>query len=146
MRTDRVGKGSPDMSSLPERMGQAWRSLIGMPFLAFSGEGVWHPTVDVYDRQDDIVVEVELPGMKGQKVDVSLEEDHLVIEGARKPARTYKEGELYYVERPTGEFHRIVHLPCSVDAAATVADYEDGVLTITMPKTARAKARKIEIR
>ncbi|MHC5034750.1 MAG: Hsp20/alpha crystallin family protein [Planctomycetota bacterium] len=146
MAEDRISRRLPDMPTAWERMNEMWRSLMGRPLVGASREGLWHPTVDVYERADDVVVQVELPGMKGQKMDVSLEEDHLIIEGSRPQVAEYAEEDCYYSERPTGSFHRIVHLPASVDEAATVAHYDDGVLTITMPKAERERARRIEIK
>jgi HSP20 family protein len=143
---DDVRRDDPDMPSLPEKMNQLWRSLTGLPFSGLSREGLWHPTVNVYDRDEEIVVEVELPGMKGEEVNVSLEEDHLFIKGSRPDPAGYEEGQSYYVERPSGDFHRIIHLPCSVDEEATAARYDDGILTVTLPKAARERARKIEIK
>jgi len=134
------------MPGLPERMSQLWRSMLGGPFLGLSREGLWHPTVNVYDSPDKIVVEVELPGMKGQKVDVSLEQEHLYIQGVRPEPEGYGQEQLYYIERPTGDFHRVIHLPCAIDEEAVSASYDDGILTVTLPKAARARARRIEIK
>jgi len=144
MVEDRSCRETPDMPDVPERISRLWRSLMGMPFLSLSKEGLWHPTANVYDRPEEIVVEIELPGMKGQQVDVSLEEEHLVVEG-RRAEPDYEQEELYYLERPTGDFHRVIHLPCSVDEAGTAATYDDGILTVRLPKAERAKARRIEI-
>jgi HSP20 family protein len=126
-------------------MNRMWRSLMGHPFYGSPREGLWHPTVDVYERDQEIVVQVELPGMKGCRMDVSLEEDHLIIEGTRPACEDFGEEEAFYCERPTGDFHRIIHLPDSVDEAGTVARYDDGVLTVTLPKSGREKARRIDI-
>ena len=90
-------------------------------------------------------MQFELAGMKGQAVEVSLDADHLVIEGERAAAEDCKEVPAYYCERPFGAFHRVVHLPCSVSEEGASARYEDGVLTVRLPKATTGTARRIEI-
>ena len=140
-----VNSSRPDEPSMEQRMGEVWRRLMGGPTLPTTREGLWHPAVDIYDSGDEILVEAELPGMKGEDISVTLREQHLVIEGSRPPSELGQQAEPYYRERPTGDFHRIVHLPVDVDADATGARYEDGILTVTMPKRQREGGRRIEI-
>jgi HSP20 family protein len=134
-----------DIAQVRERAEQFMRSLLGRGHGTASHEGVWHPAVDVYDREDQIVIQVELPGMKGQDVSVSLDRNHLIIEGTRKRVEEFREEEIYYRERPMGDFHRIIHLSHDVDADATGARYEDGLLTVTLAKSTRARGKKIDI-
>ncbi|MGD2174925.1 MAG: Hsp20/alpha crystallin family protein [Candidatus Brocadiaceae bacterium] len=138
----RVQREDPDAE---ERAGRFWRWMMGRPLRMANTEALWHPAVDIYNRPEEIVVEVELPGMRGQDVDVSLEEQHLLIQGSR-PEPEGEEGTTYYRERPVGDFHRVIHLPVDVDAERAEASYDDGVLTVTLPRAKRAGARKIEIR
>lgn len=140
-----ISKHIPDLPNIRERMEQIWRAVTQPPLGAVSQEGVWHPIVDIYERSDAIVVEVELPGMKGRTMNVSIDDNHLILEGSRPLSENFQEGDLFYRERPVGEFHRIIHLSETVDADGAAAKYEDGVLTVTMPKTAQAKGKKIEI-
>ena len=145
MAEQRLSRSAPDLPDAAERINRIWRSLAGHPLLASTQEGVWHPVIDIYDAKDAIVVQVELPGMKGQKMDVSLEKDHLVIAGRREPTQEYGEQDAYYSERPVGDFHRVIHLAFGVDEKGVLARYDDGVLTVTLPKASREGARKIEI-
>ncbi len=140
-----VRDARPDEPSLEERMGEMWRRMMGGPVLPVSREGLWHPAVDIYDCDDRIVVQLDLPGMEGRDVSVSLREQHLLVEGSRPPSEVAEGAEPYYRERAVGDFHRIIHLPVDVDADATGARYEDGVLTVTMPKKKREGVRKIVI-
>ncbi len=141
-----IREESPDMPDAGERTDWLLRWLTGRPFATMKREGLWHPTIDVHNREEDIVVEAELPGMKGEDVDVSVEEGHLLIRGSRPPSPLQEEGETYYRERPVGKFHRVIHLPVDVDREEAEATYEDGVLTVTLPKVKRERPRKIEIR
>ncbi len=137
-----IAAGAPDMEG---RLDQLRRWLAGPPFWT-TREGLWHPAVDIHERDGEIVVEVEIPGMKGEQIDVSIERRHLLVEGSRPASSVAEEGEARYRERPVGRFHRVVHLPGPVDADAASATYEDGVLTVVLPLAAGGEGRRIEIR
>jgi len=126
-----------------ERMLDWW---FGGPRPRTARQGMWHPAIDIYDRADDIVAELELPGLEAKDVDVSVEDDHLIVEGTRERNGHYADEEQYYTERMYGRFHRIVHLPASVDPDKVVADLKGGMLTVTLPKRERAKAKKVELK
>lgn len=135
-----------DRPDAEERFGRMWRRMLGHPFMARTGEGVWHPAVDIYRTADAVVVEVELPGMEGQDVQLTIEEQHLVIRGSRPESDLAESADATYRERPVGDFHRVIHLPFDVDADGASAEYRDGVLIITLPAMEREGAKRIEIR
>jgi HSP20 family protein len=128
-----------------ERLSDIWRAIAGHPVWSSRREGVWHPTVDVYEGDDQVVVLVELPGMKGQQMDVSVEEEHLIIEGERRLPEDCDEEDAYYCERPYGRFRRVIHLPYSVNESDVAARYDDGLLVVALPRAVRERARRIEI-
>ncbi len=140
-----IRRGSADMSSMLEEMNRMMDACFSQPSRAMVREGLWHPTTDVYNRTEDIVVELELPGVKVNDVNISVEEDHLIVEGTRGRPGVYKEEDQYYLERAFGGFHRVIHLPASVHPDNAKATYSEGVLTITLPKTTRAKGKKISV-
>ena len=109
-------------------------------------EGLWHPTMDVYNLPQEIVVCLELPGVKMEDLELTIEENHLIVEGSRRRIEEYKEEDLFHTERSFGGFHRIVHLPSDVDADTTEARFTDGLLTIKMPKVKRLAGKKIDIK
>ncbi|HXF09297.1 MAG TPA: Hsp20/alpha crystallin family protein [Desulfuromonadaceae bacterium] len=105
----------------------------------------WTPAFDIYEDKDSFVVKAELPGMKKEDINVSLHDGSLIISGERKN-ETYGEGaEVYRSERFFGKFQRAVSLPAQVAASKTKADYKDGILTITLPKSEEAKPKQIEV-
>ena len=108
-------------------------------------DGFWHPTTDIYDEEREIVVELELPQVMEKDIDISVEEDHLIVKGKRDRPAEYKEDERYYSERSFGKFHKIVHLPESVDVENVKARFRDGMLTITMMKKQAERGRKIHL-
>ena len=94
---------------------------------------------------DKITVQVELAGMKKEDFDISLQDDVLTISGERKSESEKREGESFRSERSFGAFSRSVTLPSAVKADEVKATYEDGVLTVTLPKAEEAKPKKIQV-
>jgi HSP20 family protein len=105
----------------------------------------WSPAFDVYEEKDNFVVKAELPGMKKEEINVSLHDGDLIISGERK-SETKSEGtEVYRAERYFGKFQRVITLPATVAANNVKAEYKDGILTVTLPKSEEAKPRQIEV-
>jgi HSP20 family protein len=126
------------------------RDLFDSAFaLAAGGTGapaaVWNPALDVYESESSLFVEVELPGMKKEDIDISLEEDVLTISGQRSQEKEDRSGESLRSERAFGQFRRSFTLPLAVQSDAVKATYLDGVLRIELPKAEEAKPRKIEV-
>ena len=107
--------------------------------------GGWTPSVDIYESEDEIVLEAELPGMKREEFEVSIENNVVTLKGSRRFEKK-DEGDNYHrVERSYGTFTRSFSLPRSVSAENTKADFTNGVLRVSLPKREEAKARKIEV-
>lgn len=109
------------------------------------GEGFWLPTLDIEEDKDNFMVKVELPGMKKEEIKISLSGETLTISGERKHESEEKTKTYYRLERSYGRFQRTVNLPAEVDANRTRAAYQDGILTLIMPKSNRGKAKEIAI-
>ena len=102
------------------------------------------PAVNVWEREEALVVELEVPGTKADQVDVSVAGGELSVKIDRPQQN--EEGITYHRrERPVGSFNRILRLPFDVDADKVEAEIRDGVLTITLPKAETAKPRKIAV-
>src|SRR5258705_10066461 len=86
------------------------------------------PRVDVTKRADDILVEVDLPGMTPENVRLTIDDDHMVLEGERRSEREVHEGDVYASERAYGRFRRTIPLPVRVDPSKAKARLEEGVL------------------
>ena len=94
-----------------------------------------------------MVVKAELPGVTEKDVEVNLAGDVLTIKGEKKAEQEEKNGDSYYMERRFGSFERALRLPDGVDESRITADLKNGVLAVTMPKSAEAsKQRKVEIK
>jgi len=105
----------------------------------------WTPALDVFEDKDTLVVKAELPGMKREEIEVSLHDGSLSISGERKSENKYEDAEVYRAERYVGKFQRTVSLPSPVASDKVKAQYTDGVLTITLPKTEEAKPKQIDV-
>jgi HSP20 family protein len=105
----------------------------------------WNPALDLYEDKDNLYVKVELPGMKREDIDVSLHEGSLSISGERKGEEKNEDAEVYRAERFFGRFQRTVTVPTSVAVDKVKAQYKDGILTITLPKTEEAKPKHIDV-
>ena len=101
--------------------------------------------MDVYQEKDNLIVKVELPGMKREDIEVSLHDGSLSISGERKAGDKYQDAEVYRAERFVGRFQRSVTLPTAVAGDKIKAQYKDGILTVTLPKTEEAKPKQIEV-
>lgn len=108
----------------------------------------WLPTTDVYEKDGKVVVKAELPGMKKEDIDITLEQGDLVIKGERHAESEVKEDEYYRVERSYGTFYRRIPLGFEVEADRIQARYADGVLEVQVPRPAQEqpKAEKIALR
>ncbi len=105
----------------------------------------WVPSVDIFEKDDKFVVKAELPGMKEEDIDVSVVGDTLTVKGEKKTETEVNEEDYYRCERSYGNFYRSIPLPSTVDANKIEANYQDGVLEVTLPKAAEVKPKKIAV-
>jgi len=105
----------------------------------------WYPAIDVYEDKDNVFVKVELPGMKREEIELSLHDGSLSISGERKSETKHEDAEQYRSERFFGRFQRTVSLPMPVAAEKVKAQYKDGVLAVTLPKTEESKPKQIDV-
>jgi len=138
-----------DLASLQDRMNRVFdESLRGM---ARPGEedwalgGSWAPPVDIYEHEGNIVLKAELPGVDPKEVDVRLENNVLTLRGERKFERDEEKDSYHRIERAYGTFSRSFRLPTNVDTGSAKAAFDNGILTIELPKSEEARPRKLEI-
>ena len=105
----------------------------------------WNPSVDVYDKDDRIVIKAELPGVDKKDVSVDLKDRVLTIKGERKAENEVKEEKYYRRERSFGKFQRSFHVPVEVDVEKIEAEFKDGVLNVEIPKSEEHKPKKIAV-
>lgn len=135
-----------DMITLRERMNRLFED-----FFASRGEeqdllsGSWSPSVDIYETEHDVVLTAELPGMDEKDIDIKVEDNTLTISGERRMEKEVKEENFHRIERAYGSFCRSFTLPNYVDQDKITAEYDNGLLKITMPKKPELKPRKVKV-
>ena len=105
----------------------------------------WAPAIEVFEKEDKFVVKAELPGMEEKDIDVSVVGDTLTIKGEKKAESEVKEEDYYFCERSYGSFFRSIAVPSNVDTKKIEANYENGVLEVSLPKTPEVKPKKISV-
>lgn len=109
-------------------------------------ERAWRPAVDISETDTHFRVTAELPGLTKDDVEVTFENGTLTLSGERKFEEKKEEGNFHRIERLYGAFSRSFVLPSEVDGDKVEAHFENGLLTVAVPKSERAKPRRIEIR
>jgi HSP20 family protein len=117
------------------------------PYTAEDGSlvGAWIPPVDVVEEKDAVRIVAELPGVKPEDVKIALENNVLTIRGEKRQVAQERTERVHRYERTYGLFERSFSVPDTVDAEHVRAAYDNGVLTITLPKAERAKPREITV-
>jgi HSP20 family protein len=107
----------------------------------------WMPAINLYEKENNLIVEAELPGIPKDAVKINCTDHTLTIQGETKKEEEEKKEGYYRMERRYGSFYRSVPLPENVDYGKAKAEFKDGVLTITLPKVAKPeeKGRTIPI-
>lgn len=108
--------------------------------------GAWSPSVDIFENKNEIVLEAELPGMNAEDVNISIENNVLTLHGERKFEKKDESDNFHRVERSYGSFTRSFTLPPTVSSENANAEFENGVLRLTLAKREEAKPRRIEIK
>jgi HSP20 family protein len=106
----------------------------------------WAPALDISERKDAYLVTVELPGLKPEDLDITMEDGLLTIQGERQFTGESSEQQFHRVERRYGAFRRAITLPAHVMAEGIQASFEDGVLQILVPKAEEATPKRIQVR
>lgn len=112
---------------------------------AESEDALWFPTIDMSETETAIVVRAELPGMAKKDVDISLQDNLLMLQGEKKRQKRAKREDFYLMERSFGRFYESLTLPALVDPEKVTATFAHGVLTITLPKTEVTQPKRIAI-
>ena len=105
----------------------------------------WIPPVDVFEEADNIRITAEIPGVKREDIEISLEGNLLTIHGTKQQESERRTERVHRYERTYGVFERAFTLPASVEPKNIKAKYDNGVLTVTLPKSEKAKPRQIEV-
>jgi HSP20 family protein len=137
-----------DLGDIQSEVNRLFDNFFGRPTQQQGGTGmerVWAPAVDMHETKDDLVLTMEVPGVRDKDVAVSITGDLLSIKGERRFEHDVKEQQLLHVERAYGKFERLVQLPIPVQADKVKASYRDGILEVRLPKTEEIKPKEIKV-
>lgn len=131
--------------------GRRWPSLLGMNDVPavdtlFEFEGLRLPSLDVIDRDSEVVVRAEIPGIEKKDINVSLADNVLTIKGQTSTESKEEKGDYYRHEISSSSFARSVSLPGGVDESKIVANLKDGILEVKLPKSEASKRKTIEVK
>jgi HSP20 family protein len=138
-----------DLMSLQERMNrlfdQSYRGTGRTQDDDWALGGSWAPAVDIFEKDGNIVLKAELPGIDPKSVEIRVENNVLTLRGERKLEDEVKKDGFHRVERTYGTFTRSFTLPTVVDTEKIKAESKDGVLKVTLPQREEAKPKQIQI-
>jgi HSP20 family protein len=135
-----------EMSSMQEVMDRLADDGYTRPFSGALWDVSSVPTMDLYQTADSVVVKMGLPGVKPEDIQISVANGVLTIRGEVKEEKEEKEKTYHLRERRYGSFSRSISLPSNVSADKSDADFENGILTLTLPKAEEAKAKTIVVK
>ncbi|MGC8941416.1 MAG: Hsp20/alpha crystallin family protein [Sulfurihydrogenibium sp.] len=134
-----------ELARIENEINRIFKELIPQQEVA-TEVAAWAPRVDVYEKDNNLVIEAEIPGAKKEDIEVKVKDNAVVIRGEVKREEEKKEENYYRSERFYGKFEKVIPLPTDVKIEEAKAEYQDGVLKLTIPKATAEKEVKIEIK
>ncbi|RLC94516.1 MAG: Hsp20/alpha crystallin family protein [Chloroflexi bacterium] len=137
-----------ELMSLRQAMDRLFEDSFVRPtrFWPDFGRGEWTLDLDMYQTPNEVVVKAALPGVKPDEVDISITGDTLTIKGEHKEEQEVKEEDYFRRERRYGTFSRSIQIPVPVKSDKADAVFENGVLTLTLPKLEEVKPKQIKVK
>ena len=134
-----------DVAAQQEQMSRMFERFYGRPQEDLN-RGSWAPSVDIYSNgQHELVLKAELPDMKEEDIELTVENNTLTLRGDRKLDTEVKEEQFHRIERSYGPFARTFALPPTVDAGKVSAEYKAGILTVRLPLREEVKPKQIKV-
>jgi HSP20 family protein len=134
-----------EITSLRDEIDRLFDSFFGRQTSMTSREGFWVPAIDVEETDSEYIVKAEVPGLKKDEVKISISNDTLTISGERKMEKEEKGKTYHKIEMNYGKFERTIRFPGEVLADKAKASYKDGILSVSVPKSEKAKVKELEI-
>ena len=131
-----------DITTLRDEMNRLFNRTVGD---GVSSGSAWTPAVDIFDTDQAIVLRAELPGLTPEDIDIEIDDKVLTLKGERRFEETVQEGRYYRLERAYGHFQRNVTLPQGVKPDEISASFDNGVLSVRVPKAEEVRPRKIAV-
>lgn len=135
-----------ELNAVQERVNRLFSDVYRAADDDVMRRGPWAPPVDIYDSgNQELVIKAELPDIKKDEIEITVENNTLTLRGEKKMDSEIKEEHCHRIERTYGAFSRTFSLPATVDTSKVSADYKNGVLTIKLPIREEAKPKQIQV-
>lgn len=135
-----------DIISLRDAMDRLFEDSFVRLSRFWPGIGEWQPPIDMYQTDNEVVVKAAIPGLKPEEVDISITGDTVTIKGEHKEDKEVRDEDYLYKECRFGSFSRTVTIPVKVKTDKAEAVFENGILTLTLPKAEEVKPRQIKVK
>ncbi len=135
-----------ELARLRDEMDRLREEFFGERRFFAPSERRWHPSLDLAETKDKLIVTAEIPGMDVEDIDISISGDTLTIKGEKKQEKEEKAENYHLLETRYGAFSRSVRLPAEIDEKKVDASYKQGILKISLPKKEEAKPKKIKVK
>jgi HSP20 family protein len=133
-----------DLMSLQERMNRLFEETFSHGFQD-TGTEAWYPAADIVEKQDTIIIKLEIPEVGQQDIDISMEGNVLTVKGKRQLEEGANREDYHRLERPYGRFSRSFKLPAIVDHEKITASHKDGILRLVLPKKEESTPKQIKV-
>ncbi len=133
-----------DLWDLRKEVDRLFREFIEGP--TRDRETIYLPALDIYEEEDKVVIEAEIPGVNKEDIKINVEDNVLTIKAEKKKEEKVKDKDIIYEEIAYGMYAREIELPHTVDTEKIEAVYENGVLKISLPKKEEVKPKQIEVK
>ena len=145
IRTTSTGNSRDSFSLLRKEMEDLMSNFWGTSPSNFLSQTM-SPALDVVESENSFQIKMDAPGLQAKDINVQVHGNTLTLSGQRQEEKETKDKTFYRMERRNGSFSRTVSLPCGINESEAVAEYTNGVLTLTLPKAEGAKTKKIVVK
>jgi HSP20 family protein len=134
-----------DLMAMQDRMTRLIDETLSRIWKEEVTRGVWSPLVDILERENEVVLKIDLPEVSQNEIDIRVEENTLIIQGERKFIKDTPDENYIQIERPYGTFRRSFSIPKTIDHEGIKASYKDGVLRVILPRKPETQPKQIVI-
>lgn len=136
-----------DLVTLQEKMNRLFEQTLSRTRTPaeVASSGTWSPAIDLYETPNELVLKAELPEVEQQEIELRITNNRVTLKGERRMREQVRQDHFHRMERAFGPFSRTFTLPGSIDPERVKAELKDGILKVTMPKTADGRSKPIRI-
>jgi len=132
-----------DLMAMQDRMTRLFDETLSRIWKEEVPRGVWSPPVDILEKENEVILKIDLPEVNQNEIDIKVEESTLIIQGERKFVKETSDTNYLQIERPYGTFQRTFAIPRGIDQEKIKAAYKDGVLRVVLSRRAEVRPKKI---